>query len=416
MLRRLWRYCNKIFNLTQHLSKLKSSGFSEKNNEPFLTAILLMAMFMRLKSFNALENAMKRNEKTWKKILDTENLPSVDIISRRIENSDIKGLRNMNLEFIRKLHRNKAFNTKEVSEGLMVVAVDGHETFASEKRCCDKCRTRKKTVKGKEVTEYFHSYVMCQIILCSNPGILDMEPILPGEGELTAAKRLIKRILKEQPRRINVFCFDALYLDSGLSNMLEKKNKYWITVLKQENREAYQEIDRLLPKTEPIKTEIGKKKVTLYDMHELVGWDKLDKPFRAVVSDEKWDEWERVSRHKKIKVEKKSHWRWLTNMPSNYSAEIIHRLGHGRWDEENRGFNDLVNNCHFDHPFHHDPTALLAMLWIITIAFNLSYTFFSRNLKPGLKAKEVQDRSQLALTIIESFRELDEPFVLIRGP
>jgi hypothetical protein len=416
MLKRLWRYCNKIFNLAKHLSKLKSNGFSKKNNEPFLTSILLIAMFMRLKSFNALENSMKRNKKTWKKILDTDDLPSVDIISRRIENSDIKGLREMNVKFVHKLHRNKAFNTNQASAGLMVAAVDGHETFASEKLCCGKCKTRKKTVKEKEVTEYFHSYVMCQITLCSNPEILDIEPIWPGEGELTAAKRLIKRVLKEQPRRVDVFCFDALYLDSELSNMLEKKNKYWITVLKQENREAYQEIDRLLPKAEPIKTKIGKKKVIMHDMHGLVGWDRLDKPFRAVVSDEQRFEWQRVSRNKKIKVEKKSHWRWLTNMPSIYSAEIIHRLGHGRWNEENRGFNDLVNNCHFDHPFHHHPTALLAMLWIIIIAFNLSYTFFMRNLKPELKAKEIQDRSQLAWAIIESFKELHEPFAQIRAP
>jgi hypothetical protein len=416
MLKRLWRYCNKIFSLTQHLSTLKGIGFSKKNNEPFLTAILLIAMFMRLKSFNALENAMKRNGKIWKKILNTDYLPSVDIISRRIENSDIKALLYMNMAFVRKLHRNKAFNTKEVSEGLMVAAVDGHETFASEKRCCQACRTRKKTVKGEEVTEYFHSYVICQLVLCSNPEILDIEPILPGEGELTAAKRLIKRILKQQPRRIHVFAFDALYLDSEISNMLEKRNKYWITVLKQENREAYQEIDRLLSKHKPIESNIGKRKVVMRDMHELVGWDRLDKPFRGVVSDEEWDEWQRVSRSKKIKVKKKSHWRWLTNMPSSYSAEIIHRLGHGRWNEENRGFNDLVNNCHFDHPFHHHPTALLAMLWIIAIAFNLSYTFFLRNLKPELKAREIQDRSQLAMAIIESFRELDEPFAQIRAP
>jgi len=416
MLKRMWRYCEKIFNLSEYLSELKGNGFTKKNNEPYLTAILLVAMFMRLRSFNALEGSMDRNEKFWKKTFKTDYLPSVDIISRRIENSDIKGLRNMNLQFNHKLRRNKAFNTNDVSSGLMVAAIDGHEIFCSEKRCCRECKTREKTFKGEKVTEYYHSYVICQIVLCSIPVIIDMEPIRPGEGELTAGKRLIKRILQEQPRMVDVFCFDALYLDSTTLNMLDKKKKFWIAVLKQENREAYQEVEGLLPKTDPIKTKIDKREVSLYDMHDLVGWDKLDKPFRAVVSDEQWYEWKRESRNKKGKVLKTSHWRWLTNMPSIYSAEIIHKLGHGRWDEENRGFNDLVNNCHFDHPYHHHPAALLAMLWIISIAFNLSYSFFMRNLKPEIKKRIITNRSQLAWAIIETFRELTEPIAQIRGP
>ena len=92
---------------------------------------------------------------------------------------------------------------------------------------------RTKTVNGEEVIECFHSYVVCQLILCSIPVIIDIEPIGPGEGELTVAKRLIRQIFKAQPRMVNVFCFDALYLDSQLLNLLERKNKHWIAVIKQ---------------------------------------------------------------------------------------------------------------------------------------------------------------------------------------
>ena len=84
----------------------------------------------------------------------------------------------------------------------------------------------------KEVTEYYHKYVVCQLILCSVPVIIDIEPINPGEGELTAAKRLIKRILNQQPRRVDVFCFDALYLDSDLLNLIDGKKKFWVAVFK----------------------------------------------------------------------------------------------------------------------------------------------------------------------------------------
>lgn len=368
---------------------------------------------MRLKSFNVLEHHIKRNANTWKKLLDTDYLPSIDTIPRRIRKSDIQGLRHMNMKFIHKLHRNKALNIDIASNGFLVVGIDAHETFCSRKRCCRECKKRRRKVNGKWVYEYFHSYVIAQIVLCSIPVIIDIEPINPGEGELTAAKRLIKRILKEQGRMVDVFTFDALYLDSKLLNMLEKKNKYWIAVLKNKNREAYQEVDRLLPETKSVKTEINKRDVTLYDMHDLVGWDNLEKTFRAVVSDEEWYEWVLNPDREKVRVKKSSHWRWLTNMPSVYKAEIVHKLGHGRWNEEDRGFNDLANNINFDHPYHHHPVALMAMLWIISISFNLSYSFYLRNLKPEYRKAKIQNRSQLALSIIETFNQLTETIFTI---
>lgn len=416
MLKRLWRYCNKIFKISDYLFQLKGEGFSEKNNEPFLTTILLIGMFMRLRSFNALEHSMDRNDRVWKKLLNRDNLPSIDIISKRIEKSDISGLREFTRVSNHKLRRNKALNTGDISNGLMVVAVDAHETFSSELRCCSECKTRRKEVKGETVIEYYHYYVVCQLILCSIPVIMDIEPIKPGESELTAGKRLIKRILKEQSRMVDVFCFDAFYLDSDLLNMLDRRKKFWIAVLKQERREAYSEIDKLLPTVKSIEIEIKNTNITLWDLGNLVGWDNLDKPFRAVVSKEIKEIYKMNRKREKIKESKFNNWRWLTNMPSIYSAKIVHKFGHGRWDVENRGFNDLVNNCHFDHSYHHHPKALLAMLFIISLAFNLSYAFFLRNLKPQLRKKSVQNRSQLAISIIENFILLKEVLVNFKPP
>ena len=416
MLNRLWQYCNKIFKLNEALEGLANKGYSPKNNEPFLTAILLIAMFMRIRSFNALKLSFKNNPKTWKKLLGGVNPPSVSTLGRGIEKSDLRGLYKINKTNIHKLHRNKVFNSSDASYGWMVAAVDGHETFCSEKRCCDQCLTRPKIIKvkrdGKEVEkkviEYYHKYVVCQLTSCSVPVILDLEPVRPGEGELTAAKRMIQRILKEQPRRVDVFCFDALYLDAGLLNELEKVNKYWITVLKQQNREAYKEIDRLLPSAKPTQVKVGKRKATLWDLHELVGWHNLEKPFRAVVSQEEKSVWELdPETRKKKQVAVFSQWRWLTNIPSNYPAKIIYKLGHARWDVENRGFHDLSTNCRFDHPFHHDPNALMAMLWIIIIAFNLSYAFFQKNLKPQLKVR-IQTRTQLVECIRSTLILIDQ--------
>lgn len=372
-------------------------------------------MFMRLRSINALKLSIKNNKKAWCKLLDKNEIPSPSTISRGLEKSDIAGLRKISALINHRLRRNKAFNTDAASYGLMVAAIDGHETAASEKRCCSACKVRKKSKKGKKIKEYYHSYVVCQLILSDIPVFVDMEPIRPHEGETTAAKRLIKRILNEQKRLIDVFSFDALYLDSSIMNLLDKSNKFWVAVLKQENRQAYAEIDRLLPETKPQKIKLDKKDVRLWEMSDLVGWDNLDKPFRAVVSEETSLVLETNKHGIKEPVEKITHWRWLTNLPNIYSAKVVFQFGHGRWNIENRGFNDLVNQCHFDHPFHHHPTALLAMLWIISLAFILSYAFFQRNIKSQLK-KIIETRSQLAELIKSSLVLVTSPIYIPLSP
>ena len=173
--------------------------------------------------------------------------------------------------------------------------------------------------------------------------------------------------------------------------------------MKNKKRDAYKEIDHLLPGIKPTEIRMKDRDVKLFDMDNLVGWDNLEKDFRAVVSDEEWYEWELNPERKKVKVLKTSHWRWLTNMPTVYKSQTIYRFGHGRWEEEERGFNDVAINCNFDHPYHHHPTALLAMLWIIAITFNLSYAFYSRNLKPEIRERQINSRTQLVVTIIETF-------------
>lgn len=415
MLKRLWGYSNKVFDLAVLLAGLSNRGFSQRYNEPLITSVLLVGMLLRIRSLHALVLSIRSNQRTWRKWCAGSDLPSASTLSRGLGKSDVESLRHISGDIAHRLRRNKVLNTGEHSSGLMVAAVDGHETISSRKRCCSQCQKRIKKAGGKEVIEYYHRYVVCQLVLGSVPAILDIEPIGPGEGEQTASKRLIKRVLKERSRMVDVFVFDALYLDSKLLNMLNEANKYWVVVLKQEKREVYEEIDRLLPKAKKQVFVDGGKHVTLWDLPELVCWDGLKHAFRGVVSEEKKLVWEKDKSGKKHQIEEISHWRWLTNMPAVYPAKIIYCFGHGRWDIENRGFNELVNQCHFDHAFHHHPNALLAMLWIISLAFTLSYTFFLRNLKPQFR-KIIGTRQQLAEQLKLSLAENKDLILLSLSP
>ena len=135
--------------------------------------------------------------------------------------------------------------------------------------------------------EYYHRYVACQIVLCRIPVVLDIEAVLPGEGETIAAARLLRRMLREQPRMVDVFTFDALYADANALNILNDAGKWWVVVLKQEARDAYDEINRLLPLTTPSQHTLNGADITLWDIPQMTCWDTLSAPFRAVISEEK---------------------------------------------------------------------------------------------------------------------------------
>jgi hypothetical protein len=143
MIRRLWLYCEDMFDLGHNLRSLRDGGFSRRYNESLLTTILLTGSFMRLPSLNAFELSFATN-RAWRRLIPGADMPSADTLGRGLEKSDVDGLRSLLRETNHKLRRGKAFDTA-ASSGLMVAAVDGHETIASERRCCPSCLTRKKT-------------------------------------------------------------------------------------------------------------------------------------------------------------------------------------------------------------------------------------------------------------------------------
>lgn len=144
MMRRLWEWCDKVFDLPGLLSSLPGAGFSARYDQTLVTTIIFSGMLMRLPSLNALELSL-RNQRAWRKLLGASRLPSADTLARGLEKSDTDALRAITREINHRLRRNKSLGDGAASHGLMAAAVDGFETFSSERRCCRACLTRKKT-------------------------------------------------------------------------------------------------------------------------------------------------------------------------------------------------------------------------------------------------------------------------------
>ncbi len=81
--------------------------------------------------------------------------------------------------------------------------------------------------------------------------ILDIEPILPGEGEISSAYRLMERVCKNYPKAFSVVIGDGLYLKETVFNLLERHHKHAVAVLKEERRQLFEEANRLSLLSEP---------------------------------------------------------------------------------------------------------------------------------------------------------------------
>ncbi|MCX6873815.1 MAG: hypothetical protein NTW21_08400 [Verrucomicrobia bacterium] len=122
-------------------------------------------------------------------------------------------------DIMHKLRRNKVLTPRH---GLMLAAIDGHETHASYKRRHEGCLERKVTAGGREMTQYCHRFTVFQLIGRDFYLPIDAEPVLPGDDEVASAMRLLARVLVNHPRCFDVLTADAIYLrPSVIDNFAE---------------------------------------------------------------------------------------------------------------------------------------------------------------------------------------------------
>jgi len=136
-----------------------------------------------------------------------------DVLRYSLCGFDLTGWEEMLVHSNRTLKRGKAFDEGR-AQGRIVAALDGVEVLSSYSRCCDSCLERRVTSRqgGTKVeqVQYYHRAVGCQIISSPVKSFLAVEWLWPGEGEDTAALRLLHRIPDLYGSR---FC-DILLLDA----------------------------------------------------------------------------------------------------------------------------------------------------------------------------------------------------------
>jgi hypothetical protein len=401
---RFCAYVEKVFGLGRQLGPLTDKRTSPQIPTAAAFASVFTLFATRRGSLNGLEQDLRIPARL--RGIVGARVPSVDSIGRIYGLMDSPPLRQILCDTAHRLKRNKALSS---CEGWYVAAVDGHEFFSSRKRCCPQCQTRTLTVDGKPVTEYFHQGVVCHLIGQDLALVLDVELVRPGEGEETAAQRLLERVFTDYPRFFDVVAADALYFDAPFINFCLDHHKHVIVTAKGENRLLVQDAEGLFAHQQPGQwiDEHGKRTVQFWDEEGFTSCEGVKRSLRFLRTQETVRKRERIARQWH-ETEQTTTWSWATTLSkTELSTHGLWRCGHARWDIENDCFNTLATHWGLDHCFKHTATAILHFLLTSFIVYAMEQCFWLRNLKPAVRA---------GLTLIGLARELDRGLVGCRAP
>jgi hypothetical protein len=378
-------YAQKQFDLP-----LLAGCFADRRDEPEIPSravglSLLLGEVIQTPGLSQLEEETKLPQ--WQQWVGYHDRISHDTFGYAANRMNPEQLRRACRFINRKLKRGKALEASKM-HGLLVVSLDANEQFCSDHRCCEDCLTREVTCKdaqGNEFkkTQYYHKQVYAQLSGPRLSVILDVEPLRPGEEECAAALRLLRRMRRTYgPRFFDLVVVDSWYTNGPfLKTVAEELGWPVVAVLKQERYDIYQEA-LALTRGKPTQVvergeEPNQRQVEIWDVPALRFSDTYTHPVRVVRVRESWTE--RTQQGKAWKtVEKEQTWIWVVAGDlDTYDGAAIRDFGHLRWKIENNAFGELTQHWHLTHVAHHQPVAVLALLWIKIIAFTLFHAFAS---------------------------------------
>jgi hypothetical protein len=394
-------YINKVFHFRKALSTLRD-GRQDPDISP--KTIFLSSFYgfvFRLTSFRQLEADLAQPHlQHW---TEAPRAFGDDVLRYSLASFELAPLEQMVVEINRRLKRNKTLDAGRV-QGRVVAALDGIEVLSSFSRCCEFCLQRRIVCPNDqghpvEQIQYYHRLVGCQIVSSPSKPILALEWIRPGEGEDTAALRLLRRLPELYGSRFfDILLLDSLYAQAPVLQLAEEIGWDLVITLKQENRTLYQDAHGLFRDRAPDDqlTETQANNVVeaqLWQAEDLPFTEEHAQPMRVVRSEERKTEWH-YRRGKRVSETKCEQWVWITTLEAKtFSIRTVRQLGHDRWKLENNGWCDLTKHWAFKHGFLHackhrpqrrDPQGqlqplpncgLMAVTWILCIAFLLCSAF-----------------------------------------
>jgi DDE family transposase len=400
-------WLNKGFDLRAHAARMSDARTDPEISPSSVFLALFHSFVFRLPSFQQLDSELAHSYlPQW---IGAERPFRDDTLRYSLCGFALDPLEAMLVDVNRRLKRGKAFDEGRV-QGRLVAALDGIEVLSSFSRRCESCLERRVIMKDQagrkiEQTQYYHRAVGCQMVHGPVKPFLAIEWLQPGEGEDTAALRLLTRLPKLYGSRFfDILLLDALYAQTPVLNLIHTTGWDAVISLKQNSRDLYQSAVRLFA-SRPPDAQFTEKRA--HKTYQVQLWDTEGLPFTndnpelvRVVRSEEILERNRYREGERTKHSTDHEWLWVTTLlQKEFPTPVIRQLGHNRWKNENNGWMDLTKYWDFKHGFLHacrhrpkqtnasgkqEPVSnhgLAAVTLILLIAFALTSAFVLRHSK-----------------------------------
>jgi len=354
------RYLNKVFDFRTLAASLADSRCGPEISPSAVFLAVFHGFAFRLPSFQQLEAEL--SQPALQQWIGADRAFRDDVLRYSLSGFQVEGLERMLVHSNRILKRNKALDAGRV-QGRIVAALDGIEVLSSYSRCCDSCLQRRVMVRKAgvkvEQVQYYHRAVGCQLVGNPIKPFLALEWLQPGEGEDTAALRLLARLPDLYGSSFfDVLLLDALYAQAPVLQLAKRWGWDLVISLKQNQRDLYQSAIRLFA-SRPADASGAERLEGKHYQFQL--WDSGGLPFsvdypqpvRVVRSEEKLTQ--NHYRGGQLQTETTEHeWLWITTLDQQaFPPVLVRQLGHDRWQQENNGWNDLTLNWAFKHGYLH---------------------------------------------------------------
>jgi hypothetical protein len=204
------------------------------------------------------------------------------------------------------------------------------------------------------------------------------------EGELTAGRRLIDSLHETYGSFIEAIVCDALYANGPVMTQLTNYGYGGFLVLKKENHEPFKDALTLWQIEGPCeKTEDadGKEQVQFWDVDNIETLSTYEGKIRAIRG--------------VVTKQGEDPSTWCFAIVGQRARQIARRTAlqiiRARWHIENTAFHQWLKYWNLGHVFRHGQNALLALLLLWTLAFDLLQLFIYRRLGRSRRPKDPTD-------------------------
>ncbi len=369
-MRQMRRYADKVFDKDGRLARMSDSRVGPRIPLGPVLATWQWGLVRRTPSTERIGDLLQ--DPRWRAIvgLQPEHGGSPDRAAEILDGLSMEEWNRMMLEdfFIA---RRAGILTDDGPYGKRCAVVDLNELVKSEKVHCPQCQVREKTVvdaqgEKRTVREYYHQAVALTWVSGRIPFVIGWEMVSPGEGELTAALRLLRRLLPRLHKSLDFVLGDALYCCRPFFEVVCGAGLQGVAI-SSGNTEMDQETDLLIRTESPRLVQgLG---VAVWTMESEAWRQDLKRNLRVIHCERRYDAPPWKHERKQLRL--------VTSAPIDiFPSRQGWKIGRSRWAIENGTFNLLTRDYSLTHNYHHDLTAIVGLLAMRSFACFLTMAYY----------------------------------------